>query len=89
MPAARSESWFGPAVCAGTAGKDCEPDDDFAWQHGILQPCWQQAGSGRFAEHGGGVVCAHRSGVIASTKLQTMAKAHFIVAILTLFGFSS
>ena len=74
---------------------DCEPDDDFAWQHGILQPCWQQAGTGCFAQHAGNGVCAGRNGVPASTKLQMMASTIFIVenvppmggVYYTIFGF--
>lgn len=66
----------------------CEPDDDFAWQHGILPPCWQQAGTGCFTHSGKGV-CASRNGIPASTKLQMIASTNFIVVIVTLFDFSA
>jgi hypothetical protein len=86
MLATRSESWFWPVDGVGIAGKDSGSDEDFAWQQGILQPCWQHAGTGDFAQHAGNGVCASRNGVPASTKLQMMASASFIAANMTSFG---
>ena len=71
---ARSESWFWLPVGDGTAGLDCESGVDFALQHGISPPCWQQTRTCLTQADG---VCASRNGVPASTKLQMMAHVVF------------
>jgi len=71
---ARSESGFWFPVCDGTAGLDCESGDEFALQHGISAPCWQQART--CLTHADGV-CTSRNGVPASTKQQMMAHVVF------------
>jgi hypothetical protein len=73
---ARSESWICPPAGAGAAGAGCESGDDFAAQQGIVTPCWQQARA--WLAHDAGD-CAKSSGIPASRKLQTMAKAVFMI----------
>jgi hypothetical protein len=73
---ARSESWLWLPAGAGAAGAGCESGDDFAAQQGITTPCWQQA---RICPAHADGVCAGRNGVPASTKLQMMANASFMV----------
>jgi len=69
-----SEGWFWLPVCDGSAGLDCGSGVDFALQHGISAPCWQQART--CLAHGVGV-SASRNGVPASTRLQMMAHVVF------------
>jgi hypothetical protein len=71
---ARSESWFWLPVCVGIAGLGCESGDDFALQHGISPPWWQQARTCLTQAEG---VCVSRNGVPASTRLQMMAHVVF------------
>ncbi len=75
-----NESWFWLPVCAGTAGLDCESGDEFALQHDIAPPHWQQART--CLAHGDGICCAaRRNGVPASTRLQMMAHIVFTLLI--------
>ena len=86
MPMAGGESWFWLVDGTGMAGKGCGSDEGFAWQQGILLPCWQHTGTGDFAQHADNGVCASRNGVPASTKLQMMANTSLIVSSVTSFG---
>lgn len=81
----RIETWFLPPGGAGTAGMDCESGAGFALQHDILQPAWQH-NLATCVLHRGEPACAGRNIVPASTMLQMMAHASFMVVIVSRVG---